>query len=364
MRSSVVVVFPTSVALALSMTLTCTCAELAHDPSPWTLERVRGEVESSRRRIGSLMVEADTIGVRSSSQSRTHSVIAVKGKRRYYDLRHLPVEPSFRKHGAVDPNWRISYLTPEMLTTVWINDRFCKMSREQVELKVSDTVRYLFYMEGTGWWPVKESSAVNREPEWALSRVLRDDRCRIREDLEIVDSRPCVVVEAQDGETIWLDVRRSCALVRREIARRGRWTIYENSDFRAMPPGLWLPWKLRRAVFRGTGPDALAQGVVQDLLDTIQTVEELKVNCVDDDTFVFTPEPGTLMFDAELQENWQVPGGEEIVLDQVSATVSALRDAKPIEARPQNITVLTMEWLCLIIGAVAMLLGLAYRRQM
>jgi len=331
------------------------------DLPAWTLGRVRAEAEANRKRLRSIRVESESIGRVFSQDRHTRQTLVVRGRNRFFERTHLQQLAGF--DGTNDPEWRKSYLTEDMLTTVWVIDRFCKMSREQVRSQVGDSVRYQLFMECTGWWPPGESSLPEDEPDWALCKALRNDGCRVQGDLEFVDKHRCVVVEVPDPDKIWLDVDRGCAVIRRERQWNGKPMVYENSGFAEIAPGIWLPGKLRRVIFRGPGPDVPTHREGEVLIDLTQTVSRMEVNSVPDEAFVFKPEPGTLMFDAEQRKKWQIPGGEEEVLDGVSLAASAFARLSDDRDWGSARTYVAMDLLLLLAGVPAWILLVRQHRR-
>lgn len=96
-------------------------------------------------------------------------------------------------------------------------------------------------------------------------------------------------------DRIWLDRDRGLAVVRRELSRGGepmeRW---ENSAFREVDRGLWLPTMVRHHRFAA---DAPAGRKGKPVLTEEIRVEEVKLDGVPDDLFDPAPKPGDAVDD-------------------------------------------------------------------
>ena len=113
-------------------------------------------------------------------------------------------------------------------------------------------------------------------------------------------------------------------------------TLYWNSDFRQVVPGIWLPWRLHRTICRRAHNATREHERENVVIEAAQTIVRMQVNSIPQDMFVLKPQPGMLMFDAERNATWQIPGGEHQVLDQVvraalaSVRVEAVTNREPI----------------------------------
>lgn len=330
------------------------------EDADWSLVRVRIQVDQSRQHLRSIVVEATSHGSAFSQPRVTHQIFAIDGRNRFLDRAHLN-DRHGNTDGANDPEWRRSYLTEDMLTTVWVVDRFAKMSREQSSNAVGDTLRYDYFMECTGWWPPGESSLPEDEPVWALHKALQNEDCRVQDSLETVGEHRCVVIEIPGRDKLWLDVDRGCAVIRRERQWEGKWTIYENSDFREFGDCIWLPWKLHRVIHHGVGPILTKEEQASLLVQSTQTVERMEVNHVPDEMFVFKPEPGMLIYDVERNKRWAIPGGQEEILSDVSQAATAFVGVANDKRKRSNGAYVAMEAILLVIAATAWVL--LFRRR-
>jgi hypothetical protein len=168
------------------------------------------------------------------------------------------------------------------------------------------------------------------------------------------------VVECPGKDRIWLDASAALKMRKRELYAgnpEGKSpnnppaasVRYELSDHREVTPGGWLPWRCRRTAF-ALDP---ATGAPMVLTEAWTNVREAEANRVPDDTFRFTPPPGTLIQNRDTLEVTRVPGGLSFLDEVIDSTRANLPAAEAPSGRTAG------AWkMSLLIGLNGLMAGL------
>ncbi|MFO0960388.1 MAG: hypothetical protein U0800_23630 [Isosphaeraceae bacterium] len=167
------------------------------------------------------------------------------------------------------------------------------------------------YLMATGLQPADPTSKGHESQSiqkmYRLVEWFRDNPYTL-EKTEMIDSSTCVVLKANlnsllnpaliSGEVadrIWLDRDHGMAVRRREMSKDGKvHTRWENSAFREVLPGLWLPMEVRHERF---GADAPADwGNKPAIVEEIR-VDRIDLNAVPDERFDLVPRKGDTVED-------------------------------------------------------------------
>lgn len=150
--------------------------------------------------------------------------------------------------------------------------------------------------------PVQKAQEIFRLADWFEGRTYEIEKT------EAIDGSTCVILKGSlnslfspsplTGETadrIWLDRDHGWAVRRREMTKNGRLqTRWENSNFREVDPGLWLPTMMRHDRFADDAPPEW-QG--KPVVSEEVRVKSIEVNRVPDDRFDFVPKKGDVIED-------------------------------------------------------------------
>jgi hypothetical protein len=301
-----------------------------------TLEQIRATFAAARARVHSLSFVADNDGRSLHTPAgvvrRFRTTAAIAPYRRYVEVVHLVPGLDWED----DPEWERSFLTPGHLTVFWVNRRAALVSTKEANPGQNPKLRpvlYEYFLEGTGWWPPEEAGEGRTDwaapPAQAVHVVLGRTDLRLRKGLERVGGSRCAVVATPDGlDTLWLDVDRGCALVRRHLTnpKERLHACYTNASFREVVPGVWLPWELRRVAHRGRSPGEVPDDELLVFLRATRHIRKLRVNDVPEETFHFQPPPGTAFNNEDRNgANYATPGGIDLLDNSVRIGRKILR---------------------------------------
>lgn len=302
-------------------------APAARRPTASTLADVRARVEAARGRLRSIKVEYEGKNAargESGEPSHVYRVAAAKGVNRYIST--APVV-----NGRVDDGDRRftrSFYDGKSWNAFHAYNRVYETSRRFADATFTAKARGEAYLECLGWWPPDDPSdplTLDGRP-FFLHLVLAHPRCRLAADQEEIDGQWCDVVDVPGFDRVWvrpdgMAARRAC------FAGNGREPSmhYELTDFRPVAAGVVLPHAVRRVEYSDVD-----HGV---LFDMRYRVHRVRVNDVPNSQFVFTPGPGTLVYDRDTDTPSQVPGGLDL-MDRNAERVGQFATAPPAWGRP------------------------------
>jgi hypothetical protein len=182
------------------------------------------------------------------------------------------------------------------------------------------TLKTELWFQATGLWPLRAREAPRA---WNLMPMLNEVATSVsysivRPMLEQVGDVWCNVLERDGGgDTLWLDSKRGCCLMKREVTepvgRRlfGRVVLNQHTE---LIPGTWLPKQIRIWEFQPSNGSELPTR------DSVIDVLELNINDASDHQFKFRPRAGSYLIPATASETGRQskPGG----LDQLDNLVA------------------------------------------
>jgi hypothetical protein len=314
-----------------------------------TLAQIRATVATSRDRIHSIYYEAENEGRSLMTPKgvvrRIRTTAAIAPFRRYLEVIHLPLGLDWED----DVDWERTFLTPDNLTIFWVNQRKVLTSSKDANpaqnFKLGPVFNE-FFMECTGWWPPGERAEGRRDwapPPQAVHIILGRADLRLKPGLETVGGHPCAVVSTPDDlDTLWFDVSRGCALVRRHTTNPAErlHACYVNDSFREVAPGVWLPWELSRVAHRGPSPGEIPNDDLLVSTRATRRITSLRINDVPEETFLCrSPPPGT---GVETRDNvngsYMIPGGTDLL------DVSVRIGQKILQLRPDYTHIPDKKW--------------------
>ena len=313
-------------AAGVLLAVVCSTAAADEPEVRWTLAEVRRGAAAARAQIQSVYYEATSQGRVALTPAGVlrpqRHVVAIKGYRRFVETIHLWPGSTWEE----DADWTRNYMREGTMEVLWVLRRHAEVSREFSDVSNNPKLEPVFeefLLECSGWWPEDSSADASQQalvPEAALHKVLAHPDAVLKETLDVVRERPCVVVSVHEGHTqLWLDTERGGALVRRHVTLdNGLYAVYENSDFHEVAPGSWLPWRMERTLHRGDRPGDLSGGEPTILSQSIREVTKMEVNNVADHLFKMQPPPGTIVVDKDHDTVEFIPGGLEL-LDEFAA---------------------------------------------
>ncbi len=251
---------------------------------------------------------------------------AVKTKSRYFHLTHGRGGTE-----AKDPREGISICDGESFNVFRPYPRRYETSRRFAKPPYTDKIYLNLFIESMGWWPNDSSKPPGpSEYEVFISRLLTDNRYRVLQKHEVIQSIECYVIELAGVDRLWFDGDRGI-LIKRQLFSEGQerprlFATIELNDYRRVDPGVWLPFSIRRQLH------ATSEVTVMD-------VQRYRTNDVPDELFCFVPPPGTLVYNRDNDQGYQVPGGLEFLeecvnraqrLNQVSSAYSVMEGLKMV----------------------------------
>jgi hypothetical protein len=256
-----------------------------------------------------------------------HVVLVVKGLLRFVDNAHFGPEMRWEQN----PERNQIYYTGDRLDVYFPNHRYFETSEENAKLIYALKVRVDLFLECLGLWPEGDGEPPENTAALFLHEALNESDCRVLPALEAVDGVWCHVVERPGKEKIWIDAGHGWRMRRREFYAGSPPLVshrYELSDYREVEPGAWLPWKYGRVLY-SFPPGG---GEPQVLSEVKTTVKAMEINRVADDTFRFTPPPGTIIQNRDNREFTRIPGG----LSYLDGVVDDTRTRIPAAAQPAD----------------------------
>jgi hypothetical protein len=303
-----------------------------------SLVEIQQAVGESRERLQSILAEFVATGRDPRSGQvlpvSNRTVFAAKGMFRFASYSHFTTGVP----DELDVEQNQVFFTGDTLDVYYPLKAYYETSRESARLPSSWKVRAEFFLECLAWWPPTDGTTPPGEQErFYLHDALRQPGCRVLPHQEKIDGAWCHVVERAGVDKVWLDPALGFAMRRREwaVARPPLLCAhYELSDYREARRRVWIPWRLRRVLYRATGAATDSGGVVDK--DVVCTMVRVEVNQVEDSIFRFAPPPGTLVEDRDTGEIRQVPGGAAL-LDAIADVAQKRMVAASAGRKPEGV---------------------------
>jgi hypothetical protein len=137
----------------------------------------------------------------------------------------------------------------------------------------------------------------------ALPHMLDQYEFTVRGDKELIDNAECVVIEAADKHTIWLDPRLGYAVRKRDLFQDGLHTLtFACRDFIQLDDGLWLP---RHIDWFDIGSEVAGDGAPRvRMLRTSMDVNRIELNRPEHEAlFEADFAPGTVVMNMDVAES-------------------------------------------------------------
>ncbi len=277
----------------------------------------------------------------------TRHVYAAKGKNRFCENVHFYRSIPER----YDLNHHKTWLTDRGLDLFNEQTRWFECSKQLADSESALKVQAPVIVEILGWWPPGDRIPQRHLFTFPIPFVFtkKNFQCVGRED---VDGAACEVLEAEDGEKLWIDPGMGFALRRRIIPGEGFAVEYRLGEFQQVADDAYLP-RLGRRISHRITPQGLSAG-----LDSTYQLTELRVNSLEDEFFEFTPPPGTLIEFMDEQRREQVPGGIEVLDNVIRATqvnLAAANRGRQSEGKPMSSTLVAVGTTCILLTLLAVL---------
>ena len=197
-------------------------------------------------------------------------------------------------------------------------DRFFQERRLRPDEPLPGSAPKELLLIALGWWPLdrRPSPTLVDQLPAALSAVARSSAYQARPQLEQVGGRWCHVLECPGRDQLWLDTDRGCALAARQISYPSLARVHriELADFREMPHGIWVPFRLRNLHYERRPNGDLGKVI----LDATLNVSRVRVNDdVDEARFRFEPQSGSVRLIEGRPLRQVAPGGEDYLEEVV-----------------------------------------------
>lgn len=282
-----------------------------------TLDQVRDGLLEPHRRLRSVRLEYHARRPGASTGEGVRGIFAAKGRFRYSFQEHDWVG----KSGA-DPASEAAFYDVASWNVYYPSIRRYEVSRRFTGEDFTLKIRGAAIFECLSWWPPDDDSAppLFRDRPHFLKDVLAEPSCRLRPTQERLGDRPCHVIEVPGLDTLWVDAERG-VLLRRDHFVGEPATLqarYLYGDHRPVADGISLPHTIHREYFI-------------DPMVTDFEIVRYEANSVPDETFRFTPGPGTMVVDRDTDQWYQVPGGFEY-FESLVQQIHADRPGRPRSA--------------------------------
>jgi hypothetical protein len=142
---------------------------------------------------------------------------------------------------------------------------------------------------------------------FSILKIFEGGGYRVRQAKETVGGADCWVVEDGGQDKLWLDPAKGYALVRREWnwgANRPLQFRYQNSDFKEVAAGLWLPMTAQCEAMCDPDQGPEFAGKVEARFSV--TVLKYQANNVPEELFRFHYTPGELVIDGTRLKGKQI----------------------------------------------------------
>lgn len=316
-----------------------------------TLPSIRNDVLRIHNLIGSLeaiyLQTTDTTSSSSPERYRRVRFLAKNGLR----LRET-WHSTTRFPESVDLNHITQFLTHDSFDYFIHKSRYYEKSRRGFISPTTWKLKDDDYLRMCGWWPNDDEPSTEADSDFAihLRFVVENPHYALLADAESVDGHSCCVVENSGVDRLWLDPALGYAIRKREIYdERGRVRhrscvkSFQRCDLTGktneqasvwMPTRIFNEFKTDDANVRSDSRTGLAKAEI--------VVQWVSVNSVDDQSFRFIPPPGTLVYDRDVNSWRQIPGGRDLLDENIAIEQERRRIERPTSAPPGFETYLLM----------------------
>lgn len=339
---------PAALRLAAAFCLVvCPGVGLADGPERSTAEEVVRSYLHRYSEVKSLLVTykagASANGVDLLHGGYVLTTLGVEGRSRYASTAHI-IEPGMK--ALDDSTYNISLYDGRSFNAVYPVERVYTTSVRFATPDYTIKVRGEPILECLSWWPRGDDSEPPefRGKPFFLVSILQEKAPSFRGGAEVIGSRSCHVIELPDLDVLWFDTREGHLVRRRHYFDETKKFAmqYDLADFRSVPGGPTLPYRIKRAV--------VDTGAGKSISEDDYEVTDYKVNTLTDSFFRYEPPAGTLVFDRDTDLCHQIPGG----LDFLDETVTRVKKmVGPLPARTGGRRL----WSPLIVGGAALASG-------
>jgi hypothetical protein len=278
------------------MVCTCATANVSSDiPSTITLKRLQSELRESQLRIHSV-----SVAYRSSGYSKDYPNGSYVYQKLVAKAPSSVLRISAHGHNALDwrddPLQQWGYITQKQFYNYNPVNKTYKYADIKENSPLPNKMTTSFFFMSTGIWPLDSRPPYRPGGRpYTLREVAESSEYHLRPRLEKVGNYWCHVLEHGQGDRLWIDTERDCALLARESDDLNNGYLmqrYELVGHREITDGVWLPDHIRTIQYDSTA--GTAEGRKRKIKDGVITLSEVQVNNVDDQVFEFGPPPGSL----------------------------------------------------------------------
>lgn len=290
------------------------------------------------------------------SYIKTH--YAAKGINRFRETLHW----STRRESSLDQNHLRQIYTGKQFNVFYIPSRVYEVGSTSPDDEPPWKLRIDRILDCLGWWPEQDQQPPTNDD--SISRYLRfacvSEHYRLEAN-EIIDGERCHVLTSPGRDKIWIAPEKGYAIVKRHIYDRitGKLLRSQHSkDFRKLSAGegspqiaLWYPRNISIETYLDNNQD-------EDFGKSVEiSIDELRINQVEDRLFAFTPPPGTITTNRDTGEVKVIPGGMELLDETISVsdTILNLAPEKRITSASSSLRIPTLAFA--VIGIVVPLTG-------
>ncbi len=298
---------------------------LGSEVTPVTRSSIRESVAHSHDAIISLAVryvrETDALFANDPKRYQRLRFLAKRQLRLRETLHSTTQIPEW-----VDLNHITQILTQTSFDYFVHNSRYYEVSRNARQSAAAWKLKDDEYLEFCGWWPSEDDPPSQPDAEVAihLRFVLENPHYSLLEPPESVEGHPCVVLDNPGIDRLWLDPELGFVIRKRELyddkgAVRNRKIVQEFQPRQVVDASnesltIWFPTRLM--------VEYQDEQAVRDRSPSLKVamfhVEELTVNELEDDRFVFTPPPGTVVYNKDDNSVQQLPGGYDLLDENIA----------------------------------------------
>jgi hypothetical protein len=328
-----------------------------------TLQSIRGAIHRVHNMVDSLeVVYVQTTHTMSADDPERYDRIhfLAKGRLRLRETRHSTT----RSPESVDLNHMTQFLTRDSFDYFVHNSRFYEKSRSGFKSPATWKIKDEGYLRMCGWWPREDEPSAEADLKVAihLRFVMDNPHYSLLADTAEVDGHPCHVVESPGVDRLWLDPALGYAIRKREIYD-GTGGVRHRTSVKAFQQcdvigkdneraSIWMPIRISNDYEADDASEA-SDGVAK-LRNADIVVERISVNGVDDLRFEFVPPPGTVIYDRDSDSHHQIPGGRDLLDENIGIEQSLQRVVRKTAPRSD------FEVHSLVVGVAALVLSILY----
>jgi hypothetical protein len=328
-----------------------------------TLQSIRSAILRVHNMVKSLeVVYVQATNTKSADDPKRYDRIhfLAKDRLRLRETRHSTT----RFPESLDLNHMTQFLTHDSFDYFVHNSRFYERSRSGFKSPTTWKLKDEGYLNMCGWWPREDDPSAEADLKIAihLRFVMDNPHYTLLADTAAVDGHPCYVVESPGADRLWLDPALAYAIRKREIydgtgrvRHRTMVKTFQQCDVIGKAnerASIWMPTRISND-YEPDDANVASDGVIK-LRNADIVVERISVNGVDDLSFNFVPPPGTLVYDRDSDSSHQIPGGRDLLDENIGIEQSLQRIERKTAPRSE------FEVHSLAVGVGALVLSILY----